>query len=144
VVIEGQVPEELLGGMYLRNGPNPPFKPEGGYHWYEGDGMIHACWLKGPAEAVYSNQYVQTLRLQEEQRQQGKVFLRVGGALRRASSPQPRSRAVLQRLAPEVAWCTPAQPAQPRRACLPVPARCATCAASAASSRSPPPSSPRR
>jgi hypothetical protein len=44
---------------------------------YEGDGMIHTCWLRGPSQAVYSNQYVATLRLQEERRRQGKVFLRV-------------------------------------------------------------------
>jgi hypothetical protein len=40
LAIQGTLPEELLGGVYLRNGPNPPFKPEGGYHWYEGDSML--------------------------------------------------------------------------------------------------------
>ncbi len=54
VAISGQVPEALLGGMYLRNGPNPPFKPEGGYHWcvtgWLAMGSIHeACNQPGTA-----------------------------------------------------------------------------------------------
>ena len=38
----GEVPKELCGALY-RNGPNPQFAPrDSHYHWFLGDGMIHA------------------------------------------------------------------------------------------------------
>lgn len=43
--VEGSMPAEL-NGIYLRNGPNPAFKPIAGYHWFDGDGMLHACRIK--------------------------------------------------------------------------------------------------
>ena len=42
LIIEGEVPKELFGSYY-RNGPDPQFPPMGGdYHWFAGDGMVHA------------------------------------------------------------------------------------------------------
>ena len=34
--IQGEIPEELLDGQYIRNGGNPVYPPEKGrhYHWY--------------------------------------------------------------------------------------------------------------
>ena len=66
----GHVPPEL-NGMYVRNGPNPQFTPLGHYHWFDGDGMLHAICLRD-GEATYFNRYVQTQGLQIE-RQQGKA-----------------------------------------------------------------------
>ncbi len=36
----GELPPEL-SGMFVRNGPNPMWKPIGRYHWFDGDGMLH-------------------------------------------------------------------------------------------------------
>ena len=42
LVLEGEIPRDLIGVLY-RNGPNPQFEPrDPGHHWFAGDGMIHA------------------------------------------------------------------------------------------------------
>ena len=41
LVIEGEIPRELNGTFY-RNGPNPQVPPKNDYHFFTGDGMIHA------------------------------------------------------------------------------------------------------
>lgn len=43
--VTGKIPE-CLNGIYLRNGSNPQFMPTGGYHVFDGDGMIHAVRIK--------------------------------------------------------------------------------------------------
>jgi carotenoid cleavage dioxygenase len=45
--------------MYVRNGPNPQFPPQGGYHWFEGDGMLHGVRLRD-GKASYRNRWVRT------------------------------------------------------------------------------------
>ena len=37
----GQIPRDL-NGVYLRNGPNRRYAARGRYHWFDGDGMVHA------------------------------------------------------------------------------------------------------
>lgn len=69
--IIGQLPPEL-NGMYVRNGPNPQFTPIGHYHWFDGDGMLHAVRLQD-GQATYFNRYVEPRALQIE-RQQGKAM----------------------------------------------------------------------
>lgn len=54
----GQLPGDL-DGLYLRNGPNPQFDPPGPYHWFDGDGMLHAVRI-AQGEASYRNRYVRT------------------------------------------------------------------------------------
>lgn len=56
--VEGQIPEDL-NGVYLRNGPNPRFKPKGLYHPFDGDGMIHAAQFKN-GKLTYRNKWVRT------------------------------------------------------------------------------------
>lgn len=56
--VEGQIPKDL-NGVYLRNGPNPRFKPKGLYHPFDGDGMIHAAQFKNGA-LTYRNKWVRT------------------------------------------------------------------------------------
>ena len=43
--VDGQIPAELQG-RYLRTGPNPHRWPEGPYHWFIGDGMVHGVELR--------------------------------------------------------------------------------------------------
>ncbi len=44
--VAGEFPSGLRGAFY-RNGPNPQFEPRGHYHWFTGDGMIHAFFVDG-------------------------------------------------------------------------------------------------
>ncbi len=39
---DGQIPEELAGGEYVRNGANPLHHDDPGIeaHWFDGDGML--------------------------------------------------------------------------------------------------------
>src|SRR5438128_478199 len=54
----GELPRDL-DGVYLRNGPNPQFPPEGRYHWFDGDGMVHAVRFHD-GRASYRNRWVRT------------------------------------------------------------------------------------
>lgn len=54
----GEIPTDL-NGVYLRNGPNPRFKPKGKYHPFDGDGMIHAAHFQG-GNVTYRNKWVRT------------------------------------------------------------------------------------
>src|SRR5580698_5968794 len=56
--IQGDMPKALHGTLY-RNGPNPQFAPRGPYHWFAGDGMIHAFHLED-GRASYRNRWVRT------------------------------------------------------------------------------------
>ena len=65
--VVGEIPPELRG-TYYRNGPNPAFEPMGKYHWFDGDGMIHAITLRD-GRASYRNRWVQSAGLLEARRQ---------------------------------------------------------------------------
>jgi carotenoid cleavage dioxygenase len=58
LAVSGQVPA-ALHGVYLRNGANPQFAPLGRYHWFDGDGMVHAVEL-ADGRARYRNRWVET------------------------------------------------------------------------------------
>lgn len=62
---EGSIPKDL-DGVYIRNGHNPIFQPPSGrYHWFDGDGMVHATtFLDG--KATYRNRMVMTAGLINE------------------------------------------------------------------------------
>ncbi|WP_347460927.1 carotenoid oxygenase family protein [Acinetobacter sp. ANC 7454] len=58
LTVEGQIPAELDGAL-MRIGPNPiTVKNPRIYHWFTGDGMIHALRLKGGEAHWYKSQYV--------------------------------------------------------------------------------------
>jgi carotenoid cleavage dioxygenase len=57
--IDGQLPPELCG-QYLRTGPNPYRLPEGPYHWFTGDGMVHGIDLRDGRATWYRNRWVRT------------------------------------------------------------------------------------
>lgn len=56
--ITGELPKGLRGTLY-RNGPNPQFAPRGNYHWFSGDGMLHAFHLED-GRVSYRNRWVRT------------------------------------------------------------------------------------
>lgn len=56
--VEGRIPTELRGTL-LRNGPNPIAPDVETYHWFLGDGMVHAFELRD-GEARYRNRWVRT------------------------------------------------------------------------------------
>jgi carotenoid cleavage dioxygenase-like enzyme len=57
--VVGSLPVEL-SGRYLRIGPNPYRMPEGAYHWFVGDGMVHGIELRDGAASWYRNRWVRT------------------------------------------------------------------------------------
>jgi len=62
--VTGVIPPELTGQL-LRNGPNPSVIPadESDYHWFGGDGMIHAISLEDGRAVGYRNRWVRTRAL---------------------------------------------------------------------------------
>jgi len=59
LTVEGTLPETLSGTLY-RNGPNPQFEPrDDAYHWFIGDGMLHAFDIQNGA-LTYRNRWVRT------------------------------------------------------------------------------------
>ncbi|WP_179107053.1 carotenoid oxygenase family protein [Variovorax sp. KK3] len=65
-VAAGHIPEDLRG-VYMRNGPNPMFRPIHYAYPLDGDGMIHAVYLDG-GKARYRNRFVDTASLAVERR----------------------------------------------------------------------------
>jgi len=62
--VVGKLPKEL-NGFFVRNGPNPQFRPQNNYHLFEGDGMIHGVHLE-EGKASYRNRYVRTSAWKKE------------------------------------------------------------------------------
>ena len=57
--VAGSIPKELRGRL-LRNGPNPIAPDPAAYHWFMGDGMLHAIELRDGKAASYRNRWVRT------------------------------------------------------------------------------------
>jgi carotenoid cleavage dioxygenase len=57
--VNGALPAEL-NGRYLRIGPNPYAPPQGEYHWFLGDGMVHGVELRAGKATWYRNRWVRT------------------------------------------------------------------------------------
>jgi len=60
----GKIPSDLEG-IYLRNGPNPMFKPIAYQFPLGGDGMLHAVYFKG-SSVRYRNRWIKTQGLTYE------------------------------------------------------------------------------
>ena len=65
--ITGEMPRDLCGTLY-RNGPNPQFAPRGPYHWFAGDGMIHAFHIEN-GNVSYKNRWVRTPKWEIEHKE---------------------------------------------------------------------------
>jgi carotenoid cleavage dioxygenase-like enzyme len=70
--VVGEIPEDL-NGVYVRNGPNPQFEPKGRYHWFDGDGMVHAVHISD-GRAVYRNRWIRTDGFRREREAGGVVW----------------------------------------------------------------------
>lgn len=79
--VTGAIPS-ALSGQFLRNGPNPMFDPLGSYHWFDGDGMLHAVTIRDGA-AHYRNRWIATTGLAAERRAGRALF----GGMTNASAP---------------------------------------------------------
>jgi carotenoid cleavage dioxygenase-like enzyme len=74
----GTLPTCLIGGAYCRTGPNPLHTPAGGYHWFDGDGMLHLVKITSDKDAVYTNRWVRTSRWQQEKANSRPLFIKLG------------------------------------------------------------------
>ena len=70
--VVGEIPLDL-DGVFLRNGPNPQHAPPGRYHWFDGDGMVHAVDFRD-GQATYRNRWVRTRSFELEQQAGGALF----------------------------------------------------------------------
>ncbi|HEV2608682.1 MAG TPA: carotenoid oxygenase family protein [Noviherbaspirillum sp.] len=70
--VVGALPDALAGALY-RVGPNPQFDPRDAfYHWFAGDGMVHAFYI-GNGKVAYRNRWMRTPKWQLEN-QAGKAL----------------------------------------------------------------------
>lgn len=76
-VVAGRIPADL-SGAYMRNGPNPLFKPISFTYPLDGDGMVHAVYLDN-GRARYKNRFVRTAGLEAERRAGRALY---GGVMR--------------------------------------------------------------
>lgn len=72
----GSLPS-CLDGEFVRIGPNPKFKPVAGYHWFDGDGMVHGLRIKD-GKATYVSRFVRTSKLKQEEMFNASKFLKIG------------------------------------------------------------------
>ena len=61
----GELPKDLVG-TFARNSANPRFEPLGRYHWFDGDGMVHAVSVRDGA-ATYRARWIRTEGLKAEE-----------------------------------------------------------------------------
>ncbi|GKV27488.1 hypothetical protein SLEP1_g36659 [Rubroshorea leprosula] len=76
LIVKGYLPE-CLNGEFVRVGPNPKFAPVAGYHWFDGDGMVHGVRIKD-GKATYVSRFVTTSRLKQEEFFGGAKFMKIG------------------------------------------------------------------
>ncbi|KAI3953618.1 hypothetical protein MKW92_013902 [Papaver armeniacum] len=74
--VKGHLPERLNGEL-LMVGPNPKLMPLAGYHWFDGDGMVHGLRIKD-GKASYVSRYIRTSRLKQEEYFGGAKFVKIG------------------------------------------------------------------
>lgn len=72
LVESGTIPADL-DGMYVINGPNQRFKPTGKYHYYDGDGMLHAIRFRA-GTAAYHSRWIRTFAFNEEEKRGGSIW----------------------------------------------------------------------
>ncbi len=86
--VAGEIPRGLNGTLY-RNGPNPQFAPRGEYHFFGGDGMVHAFKLED-GRCHYRNRWVRTPKFERERDAGEALFAAFSGP----DQSDPRARGV--------------------------------------------------
>jgi carotenoid cleavage dioxygenase-like enzyme len=87
--VRGEVPKDLRGTLY-RNSPNPQFAPrDDNYHWFVGDGMIHAFHIND-GHISYRNRWVQTPKFLAERAAHRALFGSWGNPM--TSDPSVRGK----------------------------------------------------
>lgn len=64
LAVTGTIPA-ALDGRYLRIGPNPIEPDSASYHWFTGDGMVHALRIEGGKARWYKNRWIRSRRVAE-------------------------------------------------------------------------------
>ena len=64
-VVAGELPADLCGA-YIRNGPNQRHEPHTLYHYFDGDGMLHAIYFRD-GKAWYASRWVRTMAFEREE-----------------------------------------------------------------------------
>jgi carotenoid cleavage dioxygenase len=74
LVVEGRLPDDLAG-TYYRNGPDPLHGPRPGdaYHWFDGDGMIHAFRI-ADGRVSWRNRWVRSRKYELERAAGRRLF----------------------------------------------------------------------
>ena len=85
LIVEGEVPS-TLNGTFFRNGPNPQYAPRGSYHWFGGDGMVHAFQIQD-GRVSYKNRWARTVKWKKE-REAGRSLFGAMNPLDRDDSVQ--------------------------------------------------------
>ena len=83
----GELPDDLAG-MFIRTGSNPRFHPNGRYHWFDGDGMLHGLEIED-GSATYRNRYIRTKGLEDDLAAGALAAHRHHGAARRHQPGRP-------------------------------------------------------
>ena len=78
VVESGEIPEDL-NGLYVVNGPCQRYKPKSKYHFYDGDGMLHAIYFKD-GRANYRSKWVRSYEFLAEEKNGENVWPGLCGA----------------------------------------------------------------
>jgi carotenoid cleavage dioxygenase-like enzyme len=80
--VRGELPAGLVGS-FVRNSGTPFYEPPGRYHWFDGDGMVHAVHF-ADGEARFCNRWIDTRALRHEKKAGAAVW---GGIM---DPPNPR------------------------------------------------------
>jgi len=73
LIVEGEIPADLVGVFY-RNGPEPLYPTrEGEYHWFDGDGMVYAFHI-ADGRASMLNRWVRTEKFEMEKAAGKRLF----------------------------------------------------------------------
>lgn len=72
LTVRGTLPADLEG-TFVRNSGTPHYPPKGRYHWFDGDGMVHALHF-ADGQARFCNRWIDTRGLRHEKAEGGAVW----------------------------------------------------------------------